>query len=285
MPIRPSTEGAALLKTMYDSDFRTKANEEPVVIADFDKPQGVERIGNSLVIRIIPVIAAQTLAASDTGQSLTAHTGTTTSVTASPVGRYGFVEIPIHLTSKFDGSENAAIIAAYRDQLKGSLDQEKDVYGAQTSITSAGVQTHGPVNFDKSNLLAAKRKLRTSAKSHFKNGSMIHMKYHPSQIDYVESIDSIMNAEARGDSENPYVTGFVNKAFGMTFAETANVYSAAGVVHNMLHLTSAFVQAYNINYKLLDPQDYLLTTRYLAYSEFGVAVPFPEDALDFQSAA
>lgn len=285
MPIRPSTEGAALLKTMYDADFRTKAYEEPVVIQDFSKPVSVERMGNSLVIRIIPVIADQSLAASDTGQSLTAHTGTTTAVTASPVGRYGFVEIPIHLTSKFDGSESAAIVAAYREQLKGSLDAAKDTYGAQTAITSAGVLTHGPVNFDKSNLLQAKQKLRISAKSHFKNGSMIHMKYSPTQIQFVESIDSIMSAEVRGDSETPYVTGFVNKAFGMTFAETGNVYSAAGIVHNMLYLSSAFVQGYNIIYKLLDPQDYLLTTRYLAYSEFGVAVPFPEDALDFQTAA
>lgn len=285
MPIRPGTEGAALLRTEYDADIRAKAYELPALLADFMKPQGIDKVGNSLVVRIIPTVAVQSLASTGTGQSLTYDTGTVLSVTATPVGRYGAVEIPDHLVSKMAAGDESQTKQTYRDQIMGTMKEGLDAYAGSTLAPSIST-AKGPVNFDKSNLLDAKQSLRINAKGHYKlNSSTVHVKYHPSQIKHIESISEIMNADARGDSENPNVSGYVVKAWGMTFGDSGNIYSSAGVVYNMLHLKTAFVAGYNKEPYLKPEQPFELTTRFIGYSEMAVVEVFDEDAVLFKSAA
>jgi hypothetical protein len=283
MPIRPGTEGANYLRTEYDADFKTKAYEDSVIVEDFDKPTGVEKIGNGLVIRIVPTISAQTLLSTGAGTSLTYDTTTATSVTCAPVGRYGAVEIPEHLVAKMANGEETALKTAYRNQLMGSVKEGFDAYAALTVGPGIGT-AKGPANFDKSGLLDAAQSLRTNAKSHA-NNAQVFVKYHPSQIKHIKSISEIMNADARGDSANPNVTGIMVKAWGMTFGESGNIYSSAGVVYNMLHLKSAFVRGYNQPAYLLEPQPFELVVRFIAYLEGGVVEVFDEDAVLYKSAA
>jgi hypothetical protein len=284
-PLRPGTEAAAYVKTMYDADFRLKAYEDSVIVADFDMPQGVDKIGNSLVIRIVPTIAAQSLTSTGTGIALNYDGTTATSVSCNPVGRYGAVEIPIHLVAKMANGEETALKTAYRNQLMGSVKESFDAYAGST-LGPGLSNTKGPANFDKTSLLDAKQTLRINAKSHYNmKTSQVFVKYHPSQVKYLESITEIMNADARGDSENPNVAGFVVKAWGMTFGESGNIYSAAGVVYNILHLKSAFVRGYNQPAFLLDPQPFELVTRFISYLEGGVVEVFDEDGILFKSAA
>jgi hypothetical protein len=285
MSIRPGTEGSALLKTEYDADIRTKAYEMPKLIADFDKPAGISKVGNLLTVRIIPTGTLRTLLSTGEGTGLTYETATTLSVTASPVGRYMAVEIPDHLVSKMVDGEEAQTKKKYRDILLSGVKEGMDAYAGST--LAPGISTaKGPANFDKAGLLDAKQSLRINAKEHYDlKTSQVHVKYHPSQIKHIESISEIMNADARGDSENPNVSGYVVKAWGMTFSDAGTIYSAAGVVYNMLHLKSAFVAGYNQVPYLKNPQDYELVVRFICYGEMAVVEVFDEDAVLFKSAA
>lgn len=285
MAVTPGGDGAALLRTEYDADFRTKAYELPALIADFQKPVGIDKVGNSLVVRIIPIVTVTNLASTDTGASLTPDAHATSSVTASPVGRYGYVQIPEHEVSKMARGEESQMKTKYRDQILGGIKENMDAYAGST--LGPGISTaKGPVNFDKANLLDAKQSLRINAKGHYDlKTSKVHVKYHPSQIKFIESITEIMNADARGDSENPNVSGFVVKAWGMTFRDSGNIYSAAGVVYNMIHLESFAVAGWNQVPYVKPPQDYELQVRFVGYGEMAVVEVFDEDAVLFKSAA
>lgn len=284
-PLRPGTEAANYLRTEYDADFRLKAYEDAVITADFQEPQGVEKIGNSLVIRIIPTVTAQPLISTDKGVGITYDSTSGLSVSVTPVGRYGAIELPIHTVVKLVNGDEPALKAGYRDQLMGSVKESFDAYAA--SQVGPGISSaKGPANFDKTSLLDAKQTLRVNAKNHYNiRNSQVFVKYHPSQIKFLESIQEIMNANFRGDSENPNVTGFVVEGWGMTFGESGNIYSTAGTVYNLIHLKSAFVRGYNQPAMLLDPQPFELVTRFIAYLEGGVQEVFDEDAVLFKSAA
>src|SRR3990172_8038295 len=117
MGIRPGTEGANALKSRWDAVFRTKANEEMAIANDFDTPQGVEMIGDTLYVRIIPAITAQTLASTDQGTTPTYHVGTITRMSDTPTFSYGAVELPDHLVSRLGQSDAAQLEAKYRQQL------------------------------------------------------------------------------------------------------------------------------------------------------------------------
>lgn len=284
MAMTPGGDGAALLRTEYDADFRTKAYELPRIIADLDRPQGIDKVGNLLTVRIIPRFTATALAAADTGASLTADANATTSVTASPVGRYGYVQVPEHELSKMARGEDNQLKGKIRDQLLGTVKESLDAYAGST--LGPGISTaKGPLNFDKANLLDAKQSLRINARGHYDiKTSTVHVKYHPSQIKHIESIAEIMNADMRGDSENPNVSGYVVKAWGMTFGDSGNIYSSAGVVYNMIHLSSFAAAGWNQTPYNKPTQDYELQTRFIAYGEMAVVEVFDEDAVLFKSA-
>lgn len=287
--IRPGNEGAAALTSEWDAEIRLKPTEEMVVVSDFSSPVGVDdkNIQNLLTIRILPTITAQTLASTDQGQGsgLTYHTGTILSVTASPVFTYGAVELPAHLLSKMTGPDGSALKAGYRKQLMAALGEKIDNTGAQLA-TGVSTQKGAPSNFDKPLLLDAKGTLQTNAKNHVKAGkTQIHLKYHPSQIKYLESISEIMNADARGGGDSPNVAGVVVKAWGLTLAESGNVYSTGGVVYNFMFASQGFVLGYNLEPGMLDPQTFELVTRFIARAEFGVVEVFDEDGVAIKSAA
>jgi len=283
MGIRPGTEGASALKSRWDAVFRTKANEEMTIANDFDTPAGVEMIGDTLYIRIVPAITAQTLAGTSEGTSPTYHTGTITRVSDTPTFGYGAVELPDHLITRLGQADAAQLEAKYRSQLLAALDVQVD-YDA--GGLGPGISTvKGPGNFDKTQILDMQTSLATNAKDHYKAGQTeCHLKYHPSQIKYVGNIAEFANANTRGGADNPNVKGVILKAWGMTFAETGNINLSAGNYWNMMFVRSFAVLAWNRKPFVKPAQDFELTKRILAECDFCTLEVFDEDAVAFKSA-
>lgn len=276
--IRVGSEAVSLMASQWDKEIKLKASEEAVIYPDFDKGN-IETSGDTWYVRVIPAVTV--VAPSTTvelgPEDLTYESGAVTRVSASPIAAYGAVEIGRNVFSRLTSADGAATRAAYRTQIRATLDQKIDVEAG--NMATAISTTLGPGNFDKAALLYAKRRLRTAAKSHYKNGSMVHLKYHPSQIDQVESIAEIMNANLRGDASNPNVKGVVVNAWGMTLAETGNIPFSAGSYYNLLHLKPAFAFAFNEEPGVEPVQRAGLAERFIGYTDFAIVEVFDEDAV------
>ncbi len=280
--ILPGTEGVLALKSRWDAEFRLKAVEEATIVNDFDPVEG-GGVGDYLYIRIIPTATAQVLSTTTEGSALTYNESTILRVYGEPRAIHSSVAIPEHMVSRLGSPDAAKMEAGLRKTLLESLDVDMDSR-AGSMATSIGTIL-GPSNFDKSFLLNAQGTLATNAKSHVKIGSTpMHLKYHPTQIKYLNSVAEIANAESRGDAENPNVKGVILKAWGMTFAETGNITTSAGKYWNMLFAKSAFARAWNKEPYTKVPQDLELNKVIIAYTDYILAEVFDEDCVILQSA-
>lgn len=281
--IRPGTEGQRLIRSMWADEIKVAPVEEGVIEPDI--PRAVNQVGDTMYLRVIPAVTINSIATTShmSPEALTYESGTVTRAEATPSDRYGMIEVPINLTARLGDPDNDKALAGYRKALKGGLEEAVDAYAGTTLALNVST-IKGPGNFDKAQLLDLKQTLRINAKSHFKNGAMIHVKYHPSQIKYLETIAEIMNAELRGDSENPNVKGFFVKAWGMTFAETANIPFSGGNYWNMAFLPTAFAKGYNMEPTVKPPVELGSVVRYFGYTSVAFGEWFDLDAAIFKSA-
>jgi hypothetical protein len=277
--IRPGTEGLNLTRELWNAMFQAQPNEEPAISGDFMTPDSVEqRMGELLHIRIVPTVAAQSLASTDQANAanLTFHTTTALEVTATPVGRYFAINFPISLDAKLIDSDLMSMRATYRKQGIAGLDEAIDAYAALTLAPLAS-DVKGPANFDKASLLDLYWSVRRRAKDHVKDGTQVHLKYHPTQGPFITTIDSVMNADARGDGENPNVKGTIIKALGFTLTETGNILYTGGQYYNMAFCKQAYVLAYNRKPFIKQVEDDGLSASMFGYTEFGVQEVFDSD--------
>lgn len=282
--IRPGTEGANLLRSMYDAEIKLKTSEEGVIAQDIPKGS-TEKIGDTYYVRIVPTVTARTAASTDQmgPEALTYETASTTRVSQTPTRKYFALEFPISMTEALLSPDNAKMRAAYRDQGTYSLIEAQDVLAAQLPL-SLTTNVKGPLNADKTNLLAWKSALKVTAKRFAQNGKAIHVKYHTSQSAFVESIAEIMNADARGGGDNPNVSGIMVKAWGMTFADTGNIVFSGGAYQNVMYVEDAFLKAYNFEPKIVREEDTGLVHRMFGYLEVAFVEVFDECALLWKSA-
>ena len=287
MPIRPGTEGINLLEQTWRPEMATAATEEMVIANDFDDGNdGVEKIANTLNIRKIAAIVAQTLGATATGQTLTYSTNTETVVTVTPTFAYDGVEIPEHLITKLIATPQ--LRKAYRTQMAAGLATKIDSDAGVLAASISGVRGSSGENLSKGLMLDALTLLATASKNKWRRGKSrtpAFFVFHPSQIKYVLDIPEITAAQIRGDSQNPNVAGFVWDAWGLELDESGNVYQASGVTHNFLHIKESHVLAYNQKPGFLEPQPFELTVRFIARTEYGVGEVWDEYGVDVQTAA
>lgn len=284
--IRPGTEGSDLLRTQYDNEIRVFPNELGIISPDITLSQGT-KAGSLFTVRRIPAVTINSLATTAQADSanLTYETGDTDTVTGAAVDRYAAVGVPLSLTERLDDADAQQVIAGYRQSIQGGLEEAEDVYLGLQLFT--GVSTiKGPGNFDKAALLDMKQTLRTNSKAHYgkRSPSAMHLKYHVSQIKHLENIDVLMNAELRGDDENPNVKGFYVKGLGITFAPTGNVPFSGGAYWNCLHLSTAFVKCYNVRRRVLPPEVSGLSVLYHGYLSMVGVEAFDADAVVQKSA-
>lgn len=262
--------------------------EESVIAEKLMRPVSVEKIGNVMYTRVLPRITANS-AYAGTGLDVSAlgHTGTVEEIPCTPLFSYAFVELTDHLMSKLGKGDSGQVKAMYR---KGLMKAVNVVFDADAGTLGSGFsnQLGLPSNFDQSLLLAAKGLLVTNAKEFvdFNSGTPnINLCYHPSQMQYVDAIPGITQAYARGDKQNPTVKGVVHDAWGLSLAETGNIYTAAGVAYNMLFTRQAGVAGYNLEAKLKGEQEDYLVTRIICEGEAGFDELFDECGVCIRSAA
>jgi hypothetical protein len=285
--IRPANEGANLTAQEWSEEIMTSPNEEGVIVKDVKVAVARKGgLGEQLHISIIPVVTVRELATSADGQGsgLTYETATIQEITVTPAFTYGVVELPDHLTNKLSDSREAATKAAYRKQLLAMLNTKQDVEVGELG-TGFLSQLGGPGNFDKAGLLSALGTLTTNAKEFVKlrkgGRPAAHLKYHPTQLQYINAISEISNAYARGDGAG--TSEVVLDAWNMTLEETGNIYVSAGVAYNLLFTPEAIVIGYNQKPVIKPEQEFEFVVRMPASQEFGVAELFDEACVVWRS--
>src|SRR3990172_8256515 len=102
--------GGRALKSYWDSVFRLKPTEEMAIANDFAPPEGVEKVGDQLLIRILPKLEAKTLAGPT---ALELDISTILRVTQTPTFKYVAVSLPDTLRDRLDGADVAQLTAKY----------------------------------------------------------------------------------------------------------------------------------------------------------------------------
>jgi hypothetical protein len=285
--ILPGTAGANLLREKWAGEIYLRPNENRYLAKHVTEPMGATKMGEILHMRILPVIATNTLGTSSeaNASALTFHTSTIDEVTATPTFHYAAVNLPMTLTFKLDDGDQAATIAGYRKQGMAALWSAIEVLLAQEAT---GIATQlGPSNITESLFLQAKGLQRTNAKEYadaYDGNPAMHFCYDVSQIQHVEAIAALMHADIRGDRSNPVVDGPLQKGLGFTFRPSGNIYKAAGVAYNMLFSPLAFALGFNEKPMPLAPQPDGASVNYFFVAEAGAQELLDECCVVIRSA-
>lgn len=287
--LRPQTGVQAnLLRSFWDARFTRRPNENRNITKYFTSPQGVDKVGDALLMRILPTITAGTIATSATaaaGTGLTYDDTATDRISATPTFSVSAVRPALTLVERMNEPDKQAMLAGYRDQLLAGIWVSIETTAAQLA-TGISTQLGAPTNMSESLFLQGKGLLRGNAKEYadWEDGNpMMYFCYDTSQIQYVEAIPAFMHADIRGDKQNALVSGVVQKGLGYKFTASTNIYKNAGIAYNMLFTPLAFVLGFNQKPALLDPQPEEATIRYIARADSGSAELLDECAVIIRS--
>lgn len=276
-----STQLTNHLETVWDPRLRLDTSEM-MEIANKFSTAGVERLGNSYVIKKVLPKTTNALAA-------TAHADTTnltyeqdieTAITCSMSFIYTAVSITEVMEQRLINDN--AYSKAVREQFLRSMSEYIDLRGGELMDDLSQTVGSGAATIDRTLLLQAMATLRQGTKREWGPGKPAFFRFHPKQIPGVYAIDAIMNANLRGDSKNPNVTGRVD-GWNLDFAPSGNVASSGGAYHNPLFIPEAFVLGYNAKPQLEPPQRNGLATVLHGFADFTVTEVFDAYAVDVQS--
>jgi len=260
-----TTTAANLLVDRWKREMQIDPNEELVVAANAWDLDG-EKIGNKIYVRKVATIGATTFSS---GTSLTYTANTEARTTVSPVAAYAATQVERPVLNRM--LSDSELATAHRKQIQAGLDAHIDSSFADDAVNLSSQTGGAGNNLTESLIWDSLQTLKVNAKAADKDGGMRYFIIHTSQFSNLMQIAAFSQADIRGDAANPKVTGFVHKAAGLMISDSANVWQAGGLSYNLLHLKKAIILAYNERPTMLEPQPEELTTRFIGYTEFGVA--------------
>lgn len=284
--VNTTTQVANLLETQYRKRMMLDTSERMIIASDFaDATEGLQKLGNAIVIRKVATKAAQTGTATSAMDptGLTWEQDTENVVTCSPTFRYCAYSLnkPAQTRLLADSEFKRAV----KEQMTRGLAEAVDLSAGDlaASLTTSVVGS-GAVNLDQSLILDALGKLRTNAKREFTPGETnAFFNVHPKQLSQLFGISNYMNAQFRGESNGPVKTGVVVPGWGLNIKISGNVDDSGGALHNLMHVRDAFAIGYNGKPQLEPEQPYGLDLLLLSWVEAGVVEVFDEYAADVQT--
>lgn len=276
---RPGTEADKWLNEVWAREIDVLAYEEQVFISNISES---DRLFKKLHIPLHANLSRASLANSDTGSSLTFVANTESEVTVTPGATVVPVEVSAHTISRMQNDPDDML----KRSIEMSLAEGVDVAGlALVSALTTNIVGSGATNLTKSDILDGLQKLAAGAKMYFKPGKTDAICIvHANQVDDILSISDITNAQFRGDSANPGVSGWVAKAFGCKFYETGNVATSGGTAYNVMFIPRAFTISYNQR-PTVKSEDFQLTKRIIGWTDYGVATVRDQYAVQLLSSS
>lgn len=244
----------------------------------------IQKLANALFIR--KVAAKTSNQAAGTAEldsaNMTFETDAETAVQVSPTFRYAAAAITKQVQTRYMAypKYDKAVRQQFLRSLAADIDTECTGLGDNLSITASDV------NLSAALIRQALGLLKTNAQREYKIGKVTAiLRIHSSQAQHLYGIPEITNANLRGDSANPNVTGMLVEAWGCDVDVTGNITSSGGSRHNMLFVKQAFALAYNQEPTLAPPQDNGLAALIMAFADAGAAELYDAYAVDILTAA
>ena len=245
----------------------------------------VDKIGNSLFVRKIAAKTTNTAAGTVAldSESMTWEQDTEVAVNVLPTFYYGAVQITEQVKQR---------LMAYPAYEKGVRTQITRSIGAAIDDDCGDLGPSLSVTVSDTNLSAALIRnalgqLRTNAQREYRTGKVggAVLRVHPSQQQHLYGIPEISNAELRGDSDNPNVTGLLVKAWGADVDISGNIADSAGERWNMLFIKQAFCLVYNSEPHMQEPLKDGLVTQLIGFADAGMAELYDAYAVAIRTTA
>lgn len=259
------------LVSIWSPELGLDPSEETKIADWVMEAPGVEKIGNLLTLRKIPVFTAQTYTPSASAAqraNLNFNVGTTPVVTVSPTGKYSAVGLEPGMKNR--AIHDGAYRNAYKARVMASLKEAQDI--ALFALGATLSSTVSQADIDDAMVRTALGQLAANAKGKFTEDSVKLLVVHPNELKNVWNIPAIKEYQIRG-TIGAAVNAKLN-AYGLVWRESGNVLNNAGSYYNPLLLKDAWVIGWNEKPHFLDVQWDGLSENYIAYEEFGVAEYF-----------
>jgi hypothetical protein len=275
------------LETRWSPRLLMDTSEEMLLANMFmqNSDLDVEKLGNLLYIRKVAAKTTNKVAgtAALDAEALTFETDTEVAVSVSPQFAYtagAFTEAVKQRLMAYPKLEKAV-----RTQFVRSMTAQID---ADAGGLGDGLSNSvSDVNLSAALIRQALGTLRTNAQREYKTGKVggAILRIHPSQQQHLYGIIEISNAELRGDSDNPNVTGLLVKAWGCDVDISANIESSGGNRQNLLFIKQAFALVYNAEPQIQAPYQDGLATVVIGFCDYGVAEIYDEYAVSIRTVA
>jgi hypothetical protein len=239
-----------------------------------------DRLYGQLNIRKKARVSATVLAQSAEGTSLTPSNIIGTPVTVTPAGNYVMVQWSENEDAQIDINIDSESRGDIESALAEASDQSVLANVATLTQTMSAASVDGPM-FRQAygRLMGNTNGMATPGDKPQVYGIFSHTQY-PN----LGTIPEFNNAEVRGGSETPYVSGIWMKGGGVMLLMTTVITNDANGWHNCLFLPSAFVISWN-KHTTLKSQEFELTNKVIAYNNFGSAVKHDLRAIDMRTTA
>lgn len=259
------------LVSIFSPELGMDPSEETKIADWVMEAPGVEKIGNLLTLRKIPVFTANTYSADANNaqrSSLDFNVGTATPVTVSPVGKYSAVGMEPAFKNR--AVHDGAFRTAYKSRIMASLKEAQDI-----ALFALGVgvsSTVSQADIDDAMIRTALGSLAGTAKGKFTEDATKLLVVHPTELKNVWGIPAIKEYQIRGTIGS--AVNLKMNAYGLVWRESGNVLFSGGSYYNPLLLKDAWVIGWNEKPHILDVQWDGLSENFIAYEEFGVAEYF-----------
>jgi len=263
-----SVTAATLISNLWSEQIEFAANDVRGVV-DFVTDTGDRYFGpggGSIFFPNVGAIAATAYGAGTTTLTFTANTEGTTTVTPTVI--YTAVEL-------YEDVLNTTIsdaVAIYKKPLAEGLFQniEEGILGQHaTTVTTVGTSSAG-YNFLEADFLSGLAQLHANGKDKVVPGKIYGI-YHPLQLDNMLSIQNIVSAAVRGETNAPAKTGVIGLSNGVNIFFTSNVQLLTANMCNLLIVPKWLILARK-NRPKVEMERTSLATQVIASTQVGYTV-------------
>ena len=189
-------------------------------------------------------------------------------ITAVPQTSYIYVRTNINAIARMVNDPTDI----FRRSVEMSLAEGVDYVCAGKAIDLTNVVGSNADNITEPLLQDAIVKAAVSMKMEFNPGQdELLFGMHPNQIDDILGIANWVQAQVRGDGENPVVRGMVLRANGVQFVETGNINSTGGNTYNNPIFVPNVTFGIGFNQEAtVKMEDYLMEKRIVGWVDFAV---------------
>lgn len=272
-----TTTNAAIFKSTFTSEFGLEPFEEAKVAGFVAQPYGTDKIGNVLYLRKIKaVVAGKYSGTSGLPANLTATTANTEAAPSTTLA-YGYAQLELDEPALTRLVDDANYRTGIRKQMAGAVNAQKD--SDLLALAASLSHTESGASINETMLASALGQLAQYAMNHYVQGETdVRLFIHPTQMKNVIVLPIVKEYQIRGGAGSA-TSGQLVTSFGVRFAETGLVYSAAGSYYNALILKDAWAIGHNIMGGFLPEQQDGIVTRLIYRSEYGVAEWFDSDGV------